>query len=120
VKYTGTGATLKGERLYNESLSLLLENGDYHGELPWLYRNMAEVEMQLKNYSKAEELYIKSLQLRREYKLHTLMYVFLVFEGLAAIASELEQQERAARLFGAAERLLEITGSLISKCDDGV
>ncbi len=115
--YRYRGNFKKANELYNESLSLLLENGDYHGELPWLYRNMAEVEMQLKNYSKAEELYIKSLQLRREYKLHTLMYVFLVFEGLAAIASELEQQERAARLFGAAERLLEITGSLISKCD---
>lgn len=115
--YRYKGNFNKANELYNESLSVLLENGDYHGELPWVYRNMAEVEMQLKNYLKAEELYNKSLQLRREYKLHTLMYVFLVFEGLASIASELEQQERAARLFGAAEKLLEITGRLISKHD---
>lgn len=115
--YRYKGNFNKANELFNESISILRENGDFHGEIPWLYRNMAEVRMQLKNYLEAEELYLKGLELYEECKLNTFIYVLLVFQGLASIASEMDQLERAGRLFGAALRLLEMTSNIISKGD---
>jgi hypothetical protein len=61
---------------------------------------------------KAEELYLKGLNVFYDSKENTIMFVFLIFGGLAAVSSKLEKLDRAARLFGAADRLLNVVKSL--------
>lgn len=106
----------KAGQLFQESLEVLEESKD-NGEMMWLYRNMAELEMQKQCYSSAKELYFKGLRVFRGSRQITLIYALLVFEGLAEIAFAQEELIMAARLIGAADRLFEVTGKLISKND---
>jgi len=106
----------KASQLFRESLSVLEKCRD-NGETMWLYRNMAELEMQKQCYSSAKELYLKGLRVFRGSRQITLIYALLVFEGLAEIAFAQEELTRAARLIGAADKLFEVTGKLISKND---
>ncbi len=102
--------------LYKESLAVSEEIGS-SGEVAWLYRNIAELELKTGNFLKAGELYIKSLNVFCDSKENTIMFVFLVLGGLAGVCAKLEKSERAARLFGAADRLFNVVGNLISKND---
>lgn len=106
----------KAMQFYNESLAVSEEIGS-SGEIAWLYRNIAELEYCTGNFLKAEELYLKGLNVFYDSKENTIMFVFLVFGGLAGTSSKLEKWDRAARLFGAADRLLNAVGNLVSKND---
>lgn len=106
----------KANRFFQESLSVLEKSKD-SGETMWLYRNMAEIEMQKQCYSTAKELYLKGLRVYRSSRQVSLTYALLVFEGLAEIAFAQEELTRAARLIGAADKLFEVAGKLISKND---
>ncbi len=103
-------------KLFQESLSVLEKSKD-NGETMWLYRNIAELEMQKQCYSSAKELYLKGLKVFRSSRQVSLTYALLVFEGLADIAFAQEELTRAARLIGAADKLFEVAGKLISKND---
>jgi predicted ATPase/AraC-like DNA-binding protein len=106
----------KAMELYKESLALSEEIGS-SGDIAWLYRNIAELELKTGNFLKAEELYIKGLNVFCDSKENTIMFVFLVLGGLAGVCAKLEKPDRAARLFGAADRLFNVVGNLTSKDD---
>ncbi len=110
------GDLKKAYELFDQSLAVLKETGE-SGEEIWIYRNMAELELELGNSLKAEELFLKGIKVYLNIGTDTLIYVFLVIEGLAAVALALEQLDRAACLFGAADRLYKIIGNLLSKSD---
>jgi len=103
----------KAMEFYNKSMALSEKIGCL-GEIAWLYRNIAELEYSMGNYLKAEELYLKGLNVFYDSKENTIMFVFLIFGGLAAVSSKLEKLDRAARLFGAADRLLNVVRKLVS------
>ncbi|MDP4180833.1 MAG: tetratricopeptide repeat protein [Bacillota bacterium] len=102
--------------LYEESLTVLLEIGSI-GDIAWLYRNMAELELQTGNLLKAQELYLKALNVFWDSKENTIIFVFLVLGGLAGVSAKLENHDRSARLFGAANRYIDIIRNLVSKSD---
>lgn len=106
----------KALELYTESLAVLKEIGSI-GDTAWLYRNMAELELQKGNYSQSESLYLKGLSVFRDSKENTIIFVFLVLGGLAGASARLLKPDRAARLFGASDRLFAIVGNLVSKSD---
>lgn len=106
----------KACELFEESLTVLRETGE-KGEEIWVYRNMAELELERGNSLKAEELFVKGIKVYLDIKINTLIYVFLVIEGLAGVSLALGQLDRAACLMGAADRLYKITGNLPSKSD---
>lgn len=111
--YHYMGDVNKAYELFNESLSLFNETG-HKGDVPWVYRSLAELELEQGNYLKAEELFLIGIKLYIEIKQNTLSYVFLIFEGLAAVAGMLGDYNRAACLFAAADRLLEKVGNLLA------
>lgn len=106
----------KAMELYKESLAISEEIGS-SGEIAWLYRNIAELEFRASNFLIAEELYIKGLNVFYDSKENTIMFVFLVLDGLAGVSSKLGKNDRAARLFGAADRLFNVVENLISQND---
>ncbi|MDP4181175.1 MAG: tetratricopeptide repeat protein, partial [Bacillota bacterium] len=106
----------KSYELFNESLTILHETG-HKGDAPWVYRNMAELELERGNYLKAEELFLIGLKLYIEIKQNTLSYIFLVFEGLATVSTMLEDYNRAACLYSAANKLFQTVGNLLAVND---
>lgn len=111
--YYYMGDVDKAYELFNESLSLLNETG-HKGDAPWVYRSLAELSLGQGNYSKAEELFLIGIKLYIEIKQNTLSYIFLIFEGLATVSTVLGDYNRAACLFGAADRLFEKVGNLLA------
>lgn len=111
--YHYIGELNKAYELFNESLSLLNETG-YKGDLPWVYRNLAELELERGNYLKAEELFLIGLKIYIEVKQSTLSYIFLIFEGLATVSTMLEDYNRAACLYSAADKLFQTVGNLLA------
>lgn len=111
--YHYMGEINKAYELFNESLSLLNETG-HKGDVPWVYRNLAELELEQGNYLKAEELFLIGIKLYIEIKQNTLSYIFLIFEGLAAVSTMLGDYLRAACLFAAADRLFKKVGNLLA------
>lgn len=114
--YHHMGEVDKAYELFNESLSLMNETG-HKGDVPWVYRSLAELELSQGNYLKAEELFLSGLKLYIEINQNTLSYVFLVFEGLAAVSAMLGDYVRAACLFSAADKLFMKVGNLLAKQD---
>lgn len=106
----------KAMELYMESMVVLKEIGGI-GDIAWLYRNMAELEFQTGNFLKSEELYLKGLNAFCDSKENTIMFVFLVLGGLAGVSAKSGKPDRSARLFGAADRLFNVVGNLVSKSD---
>jgi len=107
---------VRAMELYEKSLDVLTQIGS-KGDIAWLYRNMAELELQTGDFLKAEELYLKGLNVFCDSKENTIIFVFLVLGGLAAVSTRFDKLDRGARLFGAAERLRNITGNVVSKSD---
>lgn len=106
----------KAMELYMKSLVILKEIGGI-GDIAWLYRNMAELEFQRGDFLKAQELYLKGLNAFCDCKENTVMFVLLVLGGLAGVSAKLGKPDRSARLFGAADRLLNVVGNLVAKSD---
>jgi AraC-like DNA-binding protein len=106
----------KAMELYTESMAVLKEIGSI-GDTAWLYRNMAELELQTGNYLQSEDLYLKGLNVFHNSKENTIIYVFLVLGGLAGVSTKLLKPDRAARLFGASDRLYDVVKNLVSKSD---
>ncbi len=106
----------KANGLFLESLDVLEECGD-NTEIMWLYRSMAELELQRRNYSTAKEMYIKGLRVLGDSSHTNWLYVMSVFEALAEISFFQEEEARAAKLIGAADKLFEVSGKLIAKND---
>lgn len=111
--YHYKGNINKASKLFDESLTILEETG-YKGDVPWVYRNMAELELARGNYLKAEELFLIGLKFYIEIKQNTLSYIFLVFEGLATVSAMLEDYNRAACLYSAANKLFQTVGNLLA------
>lgn len=111
--YHYRGQMDKASELFEESLTLLEETG-YKGDVPWVYRNMAELELARGNYLKAEELFLIGLKFYIEIKQNTLSYIFLVFGGLAAVSTMLEDYTRAACLYSVANKLFQTVGNLLA------
>jgi predicted ATPase/AraC-like DNA-binding protein len=111
--YHYMGQLNKASELFVESLTILEETG-YKGDVPWVYRNMAELELARGNYLKAEELFLIGLKFYIEIKQNTLSYIFLVFEGLATVSTMLEDYNRAACLYSAANKLFQTVGNLLA------
>ncbi len=111
--YHYIGEVNKAYELFNESLSLFNETGN-KGDVPWVYRSLAELELEQGNYSKAEELFLIGLKFYIEIKQNTLSYIFLIFEGLAAVSTMLGDYNRGACLFAAADRLFYKVGNLLA------
>jgi tetratricopeptide (TPR) repeat protein len=97
-------------QLYEESLSLMRRHGDrWHvalalfslGHLAWLQHD----------YTRAQASFAESLDLR--WQLKDKRGIAFCFEGLAWVATIEGAVERAARLFGAAEALLEAIGAAL-------
>ena len=102
--------------MFLDSLDLLEECGD-NTEIMWLYRSMAELELHRGNYSAAKEMYIKGLRVLRDSGDKSWLYLMVVFEALAEISFSQEEEARAAKLIGAADKLFEVSGKLIAKND---
>jgi len=106
----------KASELFEESLTMLEETG-YKGDVPWVYRNMAELELTRENYLKAQELFLTGLKFYIDIKQNTLSYIFLVFEGLAAVSAMIGDYNRAACLYSAANNLFKTVGNLLAVND---
>lgn len=106
----------KANGLFLESLDVLEECGD-NTDIMWLYRSMAELELQRGNYSTAKEMYIKGLRVLADSSHTNWLYVMAAFEALAEISFFQEEESRAAKLIGAADKVFEVSGKLIAKND---
>lgn len=82
---------------------------------PWAYRVLGQVEQFQGNYRRAAEYYRRSLLLRQEQG--QVSGLAWALEGLVEVAVLLEQPLQAAHLGGAAERLRQEVGSLITADD---
>ena len=80
-------------------------------------KNVQYYQLSQGNYLKAEELFLSGMKLYIEINQNTLSYVFLVFEGLAAVSAMLGDYVRAACLFSAADKLFMKVGNLLAKQD---
>ncbi|MFZ5989972.1 MAG: diguanylate cyclase [Bacillota bacterium] len=105
----------KASKLYGESLAVFNEINS--AEVMWVYRNMAEIEMQRRDYKKAREFYLRCLKEYKDIKYPYTMIILLSIAGLAALASFEGDFIRAARFFGAIDRILSEKIKLIAKDD---
>jgi|GEM_PF-741284 len=106
----------KANELFYESLDMMEQCGN-NTEIMWLCRSMAELELKRQNYSKAKEMYRKGLNIFKESSKTNWLYPMSVFEALAEISFAQDELTRAAKLIGAADKLFEVSGKLISKND---
>lgn len=106
----------KANVLFLESLDVFEEYGD-NTEIMWLYRSMGEMELRRGNYSTAKDMYVKGLRVLCDSNQTNWLYVMVAFEALAEISYFQEEDTRAAKLIGAADKLFESSGELIAKDD---
>lgn len=103
-----TGDQLEAREWMTESIALARELGSY-ALIGMEANNLSMVERQLGNFERAEELSREALEIfaRREDG----WAIPFGLSGLAAIAVERRELERAASLVGAAEAMMEAQGS---------
>jgi non-specific serine/threonine protein kinase len=96
------GDYARAAELYSESLALYhdLANRD---EIPALLHNQGYVALGTHDYAVARDLFAESL--RRQQAIANLAGIAEGLRGLAALATAQGRMERAARLFGASERI---------------
>jgi non-specific serine/threonine protein kinase len=103
---------------YEEALAVLAEVGSKWDVASALH-NLAYVAHRQKDYGQATALFIESLGWYRELGLKTGIAASVT--GLAGVAAaagmSVAGAERAARLFGAAERLREEVGAIVDRAD---
>ncbi len=113
--YLGRAAHMQGEvvrsnAILEESLALFKDLGDSRG--------VAEVLLELGRVARAQGNYMRSLKLCREslvlsHKLGDKSYIAFCLTALAGVIQATEDARRAARLFGAAQGLLESLGAVL-------
>lgn len=94
--------------LYKESLSFYRETRD-KAKVAYVNDSLAYIELHQGNYEKAWALFVESLAHFREFG--NLRLIADVLEGMAGLAAAQRRPTLAARLFGAAEALLEEIGA---------
>jgi predicted ATPase/DNA-binding CsgD family transcriptional regulator len=96
-------------RYFEEALEISREIGDRLFGSIALYNLALEESRVQGDHERAAELYVEGLGLAVE--IGDKAYVAYCLEGLASLISERGEPERAARLFGASEELLEAVGA---------
>ncbi|MBF6612799.1 MAG: tetratricopeptide repeat protein [Chloroflexi bacterium] len=109
-----SGASEQATRLYEESLSLYRDLGETRGIASSLFF-LGVAAMHTGDYTSAESLYKESLSLYRE--LGDKVGMTECLEAMSALSGALEQDERAARLFGAAAALRKAVGAPLNPSD---
>ncbi len=93
---------IRAGELYGESLALYQEIGN-HAEIPAILHNQGYVALGMHDFAAARELFTESL--RRQQAADNTAGIVEGINGLAALAANQGQYERAARLSGAAEAI---------------
>lgn len=100
--------------LFHRALAMLQACGNV-GETLWTQRSLAEIAMDRSDAEEARKRFIASLEAYRE-DTHPVL-ALLSLGGLAAIAAEGGEPDKAARLIGATEALFETSGALLAVGD---
>jgi len=111
--YLGHAARLRGAydraaQLHHESLECFQAFGDQHFGLPWAYHSLGETALGLGNLAEAARWLAQGLALSQT--LGDQASLAWCLAGLGSVAALDEEPERAARLWGAAERLRQAIG----------
>ncbi|HEV2440543.1 MAG TPA: tetratricopeptide repeat protein [bacterium] len=102
--------------LHKESLAVTRQLGDGFTTV-YNLRNLGHDTLQLGDYARAEGYFLEGLTLSVQAGYHQPWVTVECVEGMAQVAFEQGRHERAARLFGAANRLFEIIGHRRSTLD---
>ena len=102
------GDTDRADGLLEESLQLVQEIGDKHG-IAEILTSIGIAALEHSNYERAREVLLSSLQRVGQEGIPWILAITL--ETLAACSAGLEQMERAATLFGAADALRATMGA---------
>src|SRR5262249_52408681 len=94
--------------LHQESLAIFRSFGDQYFGLPWAYHSLGESALGLGNLAEAARRLAQGLALSQT--LSDQASVVWCLAGLGSAAALDEEPERAARLWGAAERLRQTLG----------
>ena len=95
--------------LHNESLAVTRRLGDGFTTV-YNFRNLGNDTLQLGDYARAESYFLEGLKLGGQAAHHAPWVTEECVEGLAQVACGQGRYERAARLFGAVDRLFQIIG----------
>ena len=101
---------------YAEGLALRQELGDRRGSATGL-SNLAAAAQGQNDYTRAETLYRQSLVLHQSVKY--MMGIVVCLAGLAGVAASQGHRERAVRLAGAADRVLQAAGIHLDQFGQG-
>jgi hypothetical protein len=96
--------------MFEEGLALARRMGDRSAAYIALY-NLAQVSLARRDYGGAAAIFKEGITLSEQMRDQANLAYFL--EGLAVVAGKREDAERSARLFGAAEGLLEAVGAAV-------
>ena len=102
------GAYVRAAQLHHESLEFFQAFGDQHYGSPWAYHSLGEIALGLGNLDEAARWLAQGLALSQT--LYDQASIAWCLAGLGSAAALDEQPERAARLWGAAERLRQAIG----------
>jgi tetratricopeptide (TPR) repeat protein len=98
----------RAAQLHHESLVYFHAFGEQHHGLPWTYHGLGETALGLGNLAEAARYLAQGLALSQTLSDQACMAWCLA--GLGSVAALDEEPERAARLWGAAERLRAALG----------
>jgi predicted ATPase/transcriptional regulator with XRE-family HTH domain len=102
------GAYDRAAHLHQESLKCFQAFGDQHFGLPWAYHGLGQTALGLGNLAQAARWLAHGLALSQT--LGDQAKIAWCLAGLGSVAALDEQPARAARLWGAAERLRQVLG----------
>jgi predicted ATPase len=94
--------------LHNRALAILGEIGYKGWSIPWSLRDMGYAALRQGDYDRAAALFRESITFSLEHGITR--FIFLSIAGLAGVAGAQGGSERAAKLFGASEAMLEAAG----------
>jgi tetratricopeptide (TPR) repeat protein len=113
LSHLGHAAQLRGEYnravdLHKESLALFRSLGGQHFGLPWAYHSLGETALGQGRMEEAASWLLQGLAVSQA--LSNRSSIAWCLAGLGSVAALDAQPERAARLWGAAERLQQVIG----------
>jgi predicted ATPase/transcriptional regulator with XRE-family HTH domain len=113
LNHLGHAAQLRGDfdhaaELHRESLALFQSLGDQNFGLPWAYQSLGEAALGHGRPDQAERWLRRAIIVSQQQSDQTSMAWCLA--ALGTTAAQDEEPERAARLWGAAERLRQVIG----------
>jgi predicted ATPase/DNA-binding XRE family transcriptional regulator len=103
------GEYAQAEQYYNKSLTMSRDYG-MKADIVFILYDLGLLALQQNNYPQALRYFIEFFEIART--VHGEKKAPLFFIGLAAVAAETNQAERASILFGAAQAILDTTGKL--------